>query len=267
MFPRGRIGQDPAAATVTIRIGGVPYGVGAPLLAGLDSDPAVTLVQAPPTKLIERLRAGELDTALVSSIEAVRAPGYAVAAGLGIACKREIRSVRAFRRRGVPIRSVGLDESSATSVALLRILLTRQHANELAGAVSWTPIAPTRTPDALPHDLVLLIGDHGLAADPGAREVWDMGREWQQWTGLPFVFALWVLRPGADPAIVLPPLVRARARGKQLGPIDGTHGAAHYDLDADDVRGLQRFWAEARGLSLATGADPRFVSLTIPAPR
>ena len=50
-------------------------------------------------------------------------------------------------------------------------------------------------------------------------------------------------------------------------PIDGTHGAAHSDLDAPDVLGLRRFWAEARGLSLATGADPRFVSLTIPAPR
>ena len=55
-----------------IRIGGVPYGVGAPLLAGLDSDPTATLTQAPPTQLIARLRAGELDAALVSSIEAMR---------------------------------------------------------------------------------------------------------------------------------------------------------------------------------------------------
>lgn len=267
MFRRGWIGQGPAAAPVTIRIGGVPYGVGAPLLAGLESDPNVTLVQAPPTTLITHLRAGELDAALVSSVEAIRQPGYAVAAGLGIACKQEIRSVRAFRRPGVPIRSVGLDESSATSVALLRILLATRHASELAGAVAFTPIAPTRTPDALPHDLVLLIGDHGLAADPGQRQVWDMGQQWHQWTGLPFVFAMWVLRPGADPTVVLPVLAQARQRGRQLGPVDGTHGAAHYDLDADDVRGVQRFWAEARALQLATFADPRFLSLPIPAPR
>lgn len=252
---------------MNLRIGGVPYGVGAPLLAGLDSDPAVSLVQAPPTRLIEQLRAGQLDAALVSSVEAVRAPGYAVATGLGIACKREIRSVRAFRRRGTPIRSVGLDQSSATSVALLRILLAKPHAGEVAANVTFAPIAPTRTPDALPHDLVLLIGDHGLAADPGAREVWDMGTQWRAWTGLPFVFALWVLRPGADAAAILPALRRARARGQQLGPVDGTHGAAHYDLDAEDVRGLQRFWAEARALQLATAADPQFVSLSIPTPR
>ena len=244
-----------------IRIGGVPYGVGAPLLAGLESDPTVAFVQAPPTSLIEKLRQGELDAALVSSIEAVARPGYSVATGLGIACKKEIRSVRAFRRRGGPIRTVGVDQSSATSVALLRILLARCRAADVAPGVEFRSIAPTHTPDALPHDLVLLIGDHGLAAAPGAREVWDLGREWRAHSGLPFVFAVWLLRPGADPREVLPALHTARARGRALGPIDGTHGAAHYDLDAEDVRGLQRFWAEAREAGLASAADPRFVPL------
>jgi chorismate dehydratase len=252
---------------VKIRIGGVPYGVGAPLLAGLESDPAVTLTQAPPTQLITKLRAGELDAALVSSIEAIAHPGYTVAAGLGIACKREIRSVRAFRRRGTAIRSVGLDQSSATSAGLLRILLAKRFANDVDAGVTFAAIAPTRSPDALPHDLVLLIGDHGLHADAGAREAWDLGQQWQQWTGLPFVFALWLLRPGADAPAVLPVLHAARARGRALGPVDGTHGAAHYDLDADDVRGVQRFWTEARVLQLASGPDPRFVSLPITTPR
>ena len=250
-----------------IRIGGVPYGVGAPLLAGLESDPTVAFVQAPPTALIAQLRAGGLDAALVSSIEAVTRPGYAVAAGLGIACKQEIRSVRAFRRRGQPIRTVGLDQSSATSVALLRILLARRRAADVAPGVEFRTIEPTRTPDALPHDLVLLIGDHGLAADPGQRDVWDLGREWCDWTGLPFVFALWLLRPGADPGAILPALHRARGRGRELAAVDGTHGKAHYDLDADDLRGVQRFWAECKGLGLASGPDPIFVHSSNSAPR
>jgi chorismate dehydratase len=179
---------------VTIRIGGVPYGVGAPLLAGLGSDPRAALIEAAPTDLIARLREGELDVALVSSIEAIRQPGYRVAADLGIACKHEIRSVRAFRRRGGPIRSIGVDASSATSVALLRILLARSRAAGLAGDARVETIAPTTNPGALPHDLVLLIGDAGLRADPLDREVWDLGREWRALTGLPFVFALWLLR-------------------------------------------------------------------------
>lgn len=252
---------------MSIRIGGVPFGVGAPLLAGMESAPTVALLQAPPTTLIERLRAGQLDAALVSSIEAVRAPGYQVAQGLGIACKHEIRSVRAFRRRGAPVRTVGLDQGSATSVALLRLLLAGPRATDAAPNPTFTAIEPTRSPDALPQDLVLLIGDHGLAADPGAREVWDLGAEWRRWTGLPFVFALWLLRPGADPEVVLPPLWQARARGRMLGPVDGTHGAAHYELDDEDVRGLRRFWAEARAAGLATAPDPRFVPPPLAAPR
>jgi chorismate dehydratase len=250
---------------VTIRIGGVPYGVGAPLMAGLESDPAVSLVKAPPTALIAALRAGELDAALVSTIEAIERPGYRVVPGLGIACKREVRSVRAFRRRGVPLASIGVDASSATSVALLRILLARVHARDVAAGATFTQVAPTRTPDALPHDLVLLIGDHGLEADPGAREVWDLGQQWRALTGLPFVFAAWLCRPGVDAAAVVPVLHRARERsrapgGRSQAGSDGTGGAVHYDLDDEDLRGLQRFYREARALGLGdAGARPAFL--------
>lgn len=223
-------------------------------------DASVELVQAPPTELIARLRVGELDAALVSSIEAVRRPGYRAASTLGIACKREIRSVRAFRRGAGPIRSVGLDQGSATSVALLRILLAREHAHELAADATFATIAPTRRPAELPHDLVLLIGDDGLAADPGDREPWDLGQRWRRFAGLPFVFALWLLRPGADATAILPALERARARGRELRTGDGTWGAAHYDLDAEDRAGLHRFWAEARALDLApAGCEPVLV--------
>jgi chorismate dehydratase len=245
---------------VNLRIGGVPYGVGAPLLAGLCSDPAVALVQAPPTELIAQLRAGELDAALVSSVEAVRAPGYSVAPGLGIACKHEIRSVRAFRRAGAVVGRVGLDAGSATSVALLRLLLQGPQAAAAAPQVQFETITPTRSPALLPHDLVLLIGDNGLHADAGDREVWDLGRHWRTWTGLPFVFAVWLLRPGADAPRILPALRTARERGRGLGAVDGTHGAAHYDLDEEDLRGLRRVWAECRARGLADQPDPPFAA-------
>jgi len=188
---------------VTIRIGGVPYGVGAPLLAGLEQEPSVQFVQAPPTELIAELRAGRLDAALVSSIEAVRMPGYHVLPDLGIAAKYEVRSVRAFRRRGKRIDSVGLDRSSATSAALLRLLLQGPRRDDVGQAPSMHDIAPTRMPDALPHDLVLLIGDDGLHAAAGNREVWDLAQEWRRWTGLPFVFAVWVAQRTAPVAEAL----------------------------------------------------------------
>ena len=68
-----------------------------------------------------------------------------------------------------------MDSASESSVALLEILL-----RERWGETGFTieRIASTETPDRLPHDLVLLIGDHGLCADPGEREVIDLGKEW-----------------------------------------------------------------------------------------
>lgn len=238
------------------RIGGVSYGVGAPLVRGLAAEPSVELVQAPPTDLIAQLRAGRLDAALVSSIEAIRQPQYRVVPGLGIAARGAIRSVRAFRRRDVPIRSVGLDRSSATSAAMLRILLQRPLKELLAPGCAFLEIAPTRKPAELPHDLVLLIGDTGLQADPGGRDVWDLGELWHGWTGLPFVFALWLLAPGADAERIVPLLQQARERGRELRDRDGTEGAAHYDLDENDLLGLRRFWAEARSLGLAPEGGP-----------
>ena len=57
--------------------------------------------------------------------------------------------------------------------------------------------APTL--DDTPADAVLLIGDRGMTPVGGVFEfVWDLGEEWSRWTGLPFVFSLWVARPGVD---------------------------------------------------------------------
>src|SRR5690606_15479594 len=132
------------------------------------------------------------------------------------------------------------------------LLLAEVHANDVAPDLRFETIEPTDRPDALPQDPVLLIGDPGLAAAEGAREPWDLGQKWVQWTGLPFVFALWVVRPGVDPAELMPVLRRGRERGKALGAVDGTHGHAHYELDDDDLRGVRRFWAECRAYDMAS---------------
>jgi len=53
---------------------------------------------------------------------------------------------------------------------------------------------PRHAPDAL-----LLIGDRGMLPSNGAFAFeWDLGEEWSRWTGLPFVFAMWIARPGVD---------------------------------------------------------------------
>lgn len=234
-----------------MRIGGVPYGVGARLLTGLDAEPGVVLRRDPPSALIEALRAGELDAALVSSIEAFRRPGYGAVSGIGIACAGPVHSVRAFRRPG-PIRRAAVDAASESSVALLRILLERRLG---APGVEFERVPGTRTPDALPHDLVLLIGDDGLHADPGARAVIDLGAAWHEWTGLPFVFALWLIAPGADAPRAVELLAEAHGRGAREPVARGPAPGVYHELGALELRGLERFRREAISLGLC---DPHF---------
>ena len=108
---------------------------------------------------------------------------------------------------------------------------------------------------------MLLIGDCGLTANPGNREVWDLATEWRRWTDRPFVFALWILRPGADATRIIPLLRTARERGQKLGAVDGTHGAVHYDLDSNDLDGLRHFWQQAKNVGLGRAdADPDFAT-------
>jgi chorismate dehydratase len=231
-----------------IRIGGVPYGVGAPLLLGLDEEPGLTLERAVPADLVEALRAGRIDAALVSSVEAFRRPGYAAVDGVGICCRDEVKSVRAFRRVGAdPIRTVGLTRDSEASVALLKILLDGPL--RAAADCRFERVASTRQPDRLPHDLVLLIGDDGLHADPGERQAIDLGAAWRAWTGLPFVFALWLIRPGADAPRLARWLRAARERARPR-PRSAEEGGVHYDLGADERAGLERFRREAVRLGL-----------------
>jgi chorismate dehydratase len=232
---------------VQVRLGGVSYGVGAPLLHGLDARPGVELVVAPPRALIPLLRERRLDAALVSSVEAFRRPGYRAVSGLAITCEGPARSVRAFRARERRLRTAGVDAGSESSVALLRILL---HDHLGAPDCTFARIAPTLAPDALPHDLVLLIGDCGLRADPGRREILDLGELWHAWIGLPFVFALWLLAPGASAERIVPLLHEARAAAQRAGVDDGTRGAIGYELGQRELAGLERFRARAAALGL-----------------
>ncbi len=232
-----------------MRIGGVPYGVGARLLVGLAGDPEVELSRTVPSRLVTELREGRIDAALVSSIEGFRRPGYRAVHGLGICCEGPVGSVRAFHRPGVAtVRSVGLDTSSETSVALLRILLAKRIPTSPDCVLER--IEPTREPAALPHDLVLLIGDPGLEADPGDREVLDLGAEWQALTGLPFVFALWLIRPGVDAERIAERLHRAWETARAL-PRRADEAQVHYLLGDAERQGLARFAAEALQLGLA----------------
>ncbi len=184
-------------------------------------------------ELNDLLAAGELDLSAVSAVEYARnAAAYHLLPDLAISCDGPVHSVKLFSRRPVSAldgATVLRTASSRTSVLLLELLC--RHRWHVAPRFA-TVRAEAADLDALagfPHDAVLVIGDAALMLD--ARGSYphrvDLGAEWQAWTGLPFVFAVWAARRTADQGLVRE--VHARLLESRAW------GLAHLDLLADQA--------------------------------
>src|SRR5206468_2174572 len=93
------------------------------------------------------------------------------------------------------IRRLALDEGSRTSAALTQILLRKRYG--LKPAIH--PLSLHEAAEDTDADAVLLIGDRAMRAClPGFRYAYDLGQEWFEWTGMPFIFAFWAVREGVD---------------------------------------------------------------------
>jgi len=158
--------------------------------------PEAEVVVDLPSRLADALAVGRLDVALVPSIEYFRSPGHRIVSDACVACDGPVRSVKLYGRVPVErIRTVALDEGSRTSAALTRIMLHERFG--LRPKLSPLPIGSSA--DDSEADAVMLIGDRGMQPPERAFEfVWDLGEEWSRWTGLPFVFAMWIARDGVE---------------------------------------------------------------------
>lgn len=187
--------QPNAPGRTTVRIGAVTYLNSHPLTWTLeDLAPTARIIMDLPSRLADGLAAGRLDVALVPSIEYFRNPGCTIVSDACVACEGKVGSVKLFSR--VPLRQIGtlaLDEGSRTSAVMVRILLKERY--DLEPELEPLPIgAPIEDVEA---DAVLLIGDRAMRVGKSDfTRSWDLGQEWSRWTGLPFVFAMWIARPG-----------------------------------------------------------------------
>jgi len=195
-----------------VRIGAVNYLNSKPLIEGLSElAPQAALILDTPSRLADDLAAGLLDVALIPSIECVRNRNYEIIPDACVATHGPVLSVKLYSR--VPpgeIRSLALDDGSRTSQVLVRIMLAKRYGGEpdleLLPAVLST--------EASRADAVLLIGDRGIHPSPEQFvAIWDLGEEWWEWTGLPFVFAMWATRGGTQLGEVEEVLSRARDLG------------------------------------------------------
>jgi chorismate dehydratase len=215
------------------------------------------------------LAEGLVDGALIPSIEYHRIPGLSLARGVCVAARRAVRSVLLISR--VPIgriRSVALDEQSRTSAALVRILLERFH----GVSARYAQAAPDLGSMLAGHDAALLIGDPAMRVDTSGLEVYDLARLWRDQTGLPFVFAVWAVRPervagsGLDfraavrEGLAAAPDIAARfstALGvDQASLLDYLTSSIHYELDAESLEGLELFYRLAAEAGHVAALEP-----------
>ena len=190
------------------------------------------LVTGTPAELNELLVAGELDVSVISAIEYARhAKDLVLLPQLAISCDGPVQSVALFSK--VPVdqldgATVLVTASSRTSVALLELLCRDRWRVRPRFAQARAEASDLDSLAGLPHEAVLVIGDPALllaARGTYAHRV-DLGAEWKQWTGLPFVFAVWAAR-------------RAGAQGEQVRAIHRAlldaraWGLAHLDLLAE----------------------------------
>ncbi len=180
-----------------VRVGAVNYLNAKPLVEGLTAfAPDIDLRFDLPSRLADRMADGELDVGLIPVVEFFRAGSYSFLPDIAIASRGPVLSVTLFSRVPWPeIRTVALDEGSRSSAALTQILLRKKH-----GIVPQIEPLPIAVPaDDLTTDAVLLIGDKAMRAClPGFDFAFDLGQEWTDWTGLPFVYAVWAVREGVE---------------------------------------------------------------------
>ena len=199
-----------------LRYASVPYLNAKPLLEGLEAEVGPVRLEVP--AVLERLLAdGDVDVALAPVVSSFLIPGLVIVEAGVVATRGAVGSVLLFSKTPPgKARVVALDQSSRTSVALTRVL----YRFRWNAAPRFIDRAPDPDLTHLSADAALLIGDPALMAKWQGPPPIDLGHEWCEWTGLPFVFAAWLARSPEIASAAAAPLRRAAARGQlQLGRI------------------------------------------------
>src|SRR5438309_5038784 len=216
-----------------LRIGCVKYLNARPLIHGWSG--AVEFDH--PAALCRKLERGDLDVALVSSLEYLRRPIYRIIDGVSISARGAVYSVIVAHNEDLSrAEEIEIDPASETSVALLRCLLRQRGLNprlrvrntdlesvrraELYSAESEAASGSVevQTADSMSAGRTgqrpvfrLLIGDQAIRfrAEHSERyHYWDLAESWTKITSLPFVFAFWLIRPEINNANEIADILR-----------------------------------------------------------
>ncbi len=261
-----------------LRISAISYLNTAPLMwdfehgeAGRQFDISYTL----PSACARSLAEGTADIGIIPAAAYAQIPGLQVLPEVAIASRQAVRSILLISKMPVQkVRSVALDTSSMTSVALAKILFEKW----LGGGRTFTAMEPDVEKMLAGHDAGLVIGDPALKIDRSRYVTLDLAEEWIRYTGKPFVFAFWAVRGSAlaeaDPALDLAGIFRdSRDHGLQpsslnqisrewaprVGLREGDVRSyltenIYYHLDAGCLEGLQLFYRYAAEIGVLPAA-------------
>jgi chorismate dehydratase len=215
------------SGSTRVRLGAVGYLNARPLVYGLEAQPQFEIRYDIPSECARLLHEDEIDLGLIPSIEYLRGSGpYGIVPGPAVVSNGPVASVALFTRRDpADIRSIAMDTSSRTSVALATVLARRA----LGIAARTIDMAPDLDAMLAQADAALIIGDYALFIDHAAAGVCkiDLGELWTQHTGLPFVYAFWAGRL----EVVAPDDVAALQRARDAGVEHSDDVAREYFRD------------------------------------
>jgi chorismate dehydratase len=180
---------------MAIKVGRVPYLNCEPFYFAMERR-GIELCDMAPNAVASAAEKGEIDAGPAPLVDFFRLAGhFRPLSGFCLAAASKAGSVFLHSKR--PIQEltgarIGIADETPTAISLLRVLLTLKHQVQ--------PEAYVALED--PYDACLLTGTQGLRRRRGVRgypHKYDLGEEWHQWTGLPFVFARWIVRKDMDP--------------------------------------------------------------------
>jgi chorismate dehydratase len=252
-----------------VRLGAVGYLNARPLVYQLDRSPNFSLRFDIPSKCADLLHAGAIDVGLIPSIEYLRGGPLAIVPDLAIASRGPVTSVMLYTTRPMKdVRSIAMDTSSRTSVALVRVLCAKVFRIDPA----FESLGPDLDSMLARDDAALMIGDNALFEH---REAVDLGDEWTRFTGLPFVYAFWAGKPDALTPAHVKELQATRDRGVaeaeavareylKDAPERQAIGARYlrdnikYHFGDDERKGLELFYRYASEIGVTPAGALRF---------
>lgn len=228
-----------------------------PFLYGIQNAPylngRLTIELDIPAVCAQKLKEGRVDAGLVPVALLPSLPQYYIISDYCIGAVGKVKSVLLLSH--VPlaeIKTVMLDYQSRTSVTLAQVLakefwhIAPEFVNTTAGfedQIQGTTAA-------------VIIGDRTFGLHDKYPYVYDLAYEWQQFTGLPFVFAVWAANKPVDQAFIddfnkaLNFGLQHKAEAAKMGQGSGIPQAEiveyyekyiSYELDEEKKKGLERF--------------------------